>query len=353
MKILFVNSAEWNQLLGRYQMLYYEAAKKHDCTVLDSKKVFRRKSLKYTNPMPEKYRRALIFPYQYESRLSRFLTGLSYKRQLRDINDFDVVIVSGPELFRYIPKSYKNSLVYDCFDLHGRFSKVKGRAEKTYEQERLGSLRSKVVFASAQKLEEHIKELAPEANTVLVRNGISGLSFYEVKKPELKENYKIAFFGGVRFWVDLHILKSTIDDCPNIEYRIIGPIGTKIESHDRIVYEGSCKREELYERVSDCDALIMPFNISELTEAVDPLKMYEYIDFGKCIIASYYDEISRFEPFVYFYHNENEYVELIKKLSSEGFPPKYDGKMQRELLEESTWEKRFEIMDRALSEYCS
>ena len=47
---------------------------------------------------------------------------------------------------------------------------------------------------------------------------------------------------------------------------------------------------------------MMPFILNELIESVDPVKLYEYINFEKNIICIKYDEILRFKDFVYFYN---------------------------------------------------
>lgn len=72
------------------------------------------------------------------------------------------------------------------------------------------------------------------------------------------------------------------------------------------------EHHKLGETVAGFDCLLMPFVISEIVLYVDPVKLYEYIAWGKCIIASWYPEIDRFSDFVYFYHDSGEYVELIK-----------------------------------------
>ena len=52
-----------------------------------------------------------------------------------------------------------------------------------------------------------------------------------------------------------------------------------------------------------------------------------------------------FEDFVYFYHDKQEYIEIIQRLSSEGFPVKYSQKQRKDFLEQNTWECRIqEIM---------
>ena len=93
-----------------------------------------------------------------------------------------------------------------------------------------------------------------------------------------------------------------------IQYHFIGPVHqTRLPSHPRIIFEGIVEHKQLYEKTKDYDCLIMPFQINEIIRAVDPVKLYEYISLGKCVISVEYEEIKRFELFVYFYRTQEEY----------------------------------------------
>ena len=93
---------------------------------------------------------------------------------------------------------------------------------------------------------------------------------------------------------------------------------------------------------------MMPFVLNDIILAVDPVKLYEYINFGKCIISVYYKEIERFSDFVYFYKDENEFVQLVDYLKTKGFPAKYTEKQQREFLENNSWEVRGKLINESI-----
>lgn len=336
-------------------MLYYQIEKndKYDCTVVDVHKVFRNhKYIQNKNVLPQKYRLAYQFPYQYECAFSRWLTALSYKRAMKDIDEFDFVWIGGPELIHYIPKKYRGKLLYDCMDNYENFTSKQSRKKKIRIKEKECLERAEVVLATSDWLCERIKAFKEDCNPVLVRNAYDGKMIYPIKPVMKRKEYKIGFIGAIAQWVDVDLMINSIGALDNICYHLVGPCNQRKEGYDRLIYEGSREHADLYDTIADYDCLVMPFLINELTKAVDPVKLYEYISFGKCIIASYYEEIERFSPFVYFYHNEEEYIELIRKLSEEGFPPKYTEAEQRSFLQENTWEKRFKLVDEILSEYC-
>ena len=91
------------------------------------------------------------------------------------------------------------------------------------------------------------------------------------------------------------------------------------------------------------DCLIMPFIVNELIEAVDPVKIYEYINFNKNIIMSKYNEVERFKNFVYFYQTLQDFdnaIEDIKKTRR----TKYSQKDRKSFLQENTWKNRIKLL---------
>ena len=94
----------------------------------------------------------------------------------------------------------------------------------------------------------------------------------------------------------------------------------------------------------DYDAPIMQFLVNDIILSVDPVKLYEYINLGKCVISVKYPEIERFEPFVYFYQSREEYIDLIERLSKNGFIPKYTEKQRTQFLEENSWDARYKTI---------
>ena len=57
-------------------------------------------------------------------------------------------------------------------------------------------------------------------------------------------------------------------------------------------------------------------------------------------MSIFYPEVERFKDYVYFYNDSQEFVDLIQKLSENGFPTKYSSKQQEEFLKCNTWEIR-------------
>jgi hypothetical protein len=132
-----------------------------------------------------------------------------------------------------------------------------------------------------------------------------------------------------------------------MEYHFIGPIELKnVLIEDRIKFYGTIEHKELYDHVKDFDCFVMPFKINELIQSVDPVKIYEYINFDKPIISVYYKELEYFSNFIYFYSNTEELLELLYQMVNKGFLRKYSNEERVKFLKKNSWDVRVkEIQD--------
>lgn len=109
--------------------------------------------------------------------------------------------------------------------------------------------------------------------------------------------------------------------------------------HERIKHIPPVKHDDLFEASKDADAFILPFELCELVFSVDPVKLYEYINFGKNILCVNYPEIQRFEPFVFFYTDYDSFKKSIAiMIHSDG--RKYSDDARIDFLSHNTWEQR-------------
>lgn len=344
MKILYIMGVEWNWILQRPQILALALQRKYKITVVAPKQLFSKE--KNINIRPQKIRNLYQLPLQEKSLVIRKLSDIINKKVFDDIYSYDVVWLGYPIYQRYIPDDYNGKIIYDCMDnFEALYPDKRDRAINyllTMEKNLIN--RSDIVFVSSEKLGEKMRIYKQDIDPIVIRNGCKEISCKKIKKAEIKQQYVIGYVGTIAEWFDNSIVE--ISSKYNICYIMIGPVSENYVRirQENVRYTGAIKHEDLYEKIKEIDCLIMPFKINDIVLYVDPVKLYEYIAWGKCIISSYYPEIERFRPFVYFYHNQEEFDELIKSLSSKGFPPKYNKEQQEVFLQENTWSQRMELI---------
>lgn len=350
MRVLYLIHISWEWIFQRPQIIEKLMEEDFECTVLNKKYILRPTTTK-NNIQPAEMKYVYQLPMSNKINLFRSINNWIYKRKLKTIcNDYDAIWVCYPELGACIPKEYKGKIIYDCMDNHVSMAKneVKEKLRK-YENELIE--RSDLNFVSSLKLKSIIPGLE---NAILVRNGFSGIDLkYSLSRS--KANYKIGYFGTVAPWFDFDLIYDSVKERNNVEYHIIGPLDNGFSDIDKardknVIFEGVVEHKNLQNYVEDYDALIMPFVVNDIILSVDPVKLYEYICMGKCVISVWYPEIDRFSPYVYFYKSKEEYFKLLDELEANGYKPKYTQKEQVEFLNDNTWEKRYEIIKQSINE---
>lgn len=344
---------DWKWIFQRPQILSLMLEKDYSVTTIYPKILRDRKLCSETSQMPQEFKEYFLIPFRDKFQLSRQLQTLILRICSGKIAKYDIIWISYPTLFRVIPQNYKGIVVYDCMDNYSEMYSpglFKNLGLSFLQKQELSLLkRADVVFASSSILLEKLKYRSFNKPTIL-RNGFISKNIFPPQKPQIKRNYHLGYIGTIAEWLNIELLQKSLKYFNNIKYSLIGPVSVTPIHSDNIIYEGCVAHENLFEKVKTYDALLMPFYLNEIVLAVDPVKLYEYISYGKCIISIYYPEIARFRPFVYFYSNEEEYIDLIKNLSEAGFPPKYDQITQKSFLAGNSWDVRYKTITQKLEE---
>ena len=187
-------------------------------------------------------------------------------------------------------------------------------------------------------------------DVTVIRNAFDGKIIQKPCSIRNKKDLKIAYFGTISSWFDFELIVKSTQDTSNISYYLYGPTdGVIIPKSEQIIYKGTVEHDILFDEMENIDVLIMPFIINEIIEAVDPVKLYEYINCNKEIISVYYDEIGRFEPYVNFYRDYNEYKMLLERLINGYSSLKYSATMREVFLESNSWRSRVEQIERIIN----
>lgn len=354
-RVLYLMHVDWKWIYQRPHVIAKGLEKDYDVTVAYLFNYRQQKTMQQNNSKPQKMVRIYNIPYEGKNIFLYLINKLwlkMYRGKFRKEN-YDIVWMTSPVMVKYIDITDMCKVVYDCMD-----DEVAMRAER--ENARLidrvvlkyDYIKSKefllkradYVFFSSQFLYKKFKkQCAGEAT--LVRNGYQQRDLhYDTNRANKKENFAIGYIGTIEKWMNVNLLKESVVVFPDICYHLVGPSAVAIEESANIILEGVVEHDSLYYKIADYDALIMPFIINDIILAVDPVKLYEYISYGKCIISVYYEEIERFSEFVYFYKTKEEYYALLQEFRIKGFRPKYSQEQQESFLYENIWNQRIKTM---------
>lgn len=354
-KILYVMNVEWNWIKQRPHFIAEALAETYDMSIIYQHR-YKRSGLQ--NRKNEEMNLIPVYLIPKISGIARlsfvneYLLGIVIKYYIKCINP-DVIYLTYPSQVCGLLAGYKGKIIYDCMDNHPAFICHKRKKEIIKRQEKSLIDRADIVLASSKKLIDILQGRYGDYvmdKIHLVRNGYNGEILKEKTRSSEKKKDLITFtyFGTISDWFDFEYILNSLVDFPNIRYELFGPIdGVKIPYHDRIVYKGVIEHDELLQNTYSTDCFIMPFVINEIIESVDPVKIYEYINFNKNILCPFYPEIGRFEKFVHYYTDYDSYKNQIKKLINEDSANYSEEERERFLLA-NQWKNRVKIITNCL-----
>lgn len=349
-KIVYIMNVEWNWIKQRPQFIAEKLSARFDTRIL-YRYWYRRSMLQ--NRLDDDLRLVPIYVLPKVSNIpslswiNEFLMRVYIKSYIQIMKP-DVVYVTYPLQIAMLPRPFSARVIYDCMDNHSAFQSdpvKKMQLEKC--EEKLMDMSYRTIVSS-----EYLKQIAieryhlAEEKITLVRNAYNGEILKNIQSKKHAAPFKMAYVGTISTWLDWGTVVHVIQNCPEVELYLYGPVdSTEIPKHERIIYNGIVEHQNLETAVKDMDCLIMPFKINEIIRAVDPVKIYEYINFNKDIIMCRYPEVARFSDYVYFYENTEEFenaIDCIRNAES----VKYTPEQRESFLKDNSWDSRIkQIID--------
>lgn len=114
-------------------------------------------------------------------------------------------------------------------------------------------------------------------------------------------------------WFDWDSIIYIANNKPNWIFEIIGhSLPHNITLPDNIRYLGARSHKELINLTKDWRVAIIPFKISKLADAVDPIKVYEYLALGIPVVSFRMPQIENY-PYVFMAYNKAEFMQKIEE----------------------------------------
>ncbi|MBB1363369.1 hypothetical protein H5125_14575 [Shewanella sp. SR44-4] len=340
-KVLYISHIDWNWIKQRPQFIAEGLEDKN----INVKKMyqfsFSRKLLQKNGKRVDKN----LFPFfklpfsnrsELLNRVSTHLLKL-YFRFVILLFKPDYVWLTHPTLIAYIPDSRSFKLIYDCMDDNAEFhEKNCWQYNNITRFDKACINSSDYVFCTSSWLQEKIANKY-NIKASLSRNAFGGKIITEEVIPPA-EVRNMAYFGTISNWFDFESILYVLEQIPDLTVDLYGPIesGVIIPSAARLNYRGVANHSELFSISKGYSCLLMPFTLNDLVLGVDPVKLYEYVNFGNNIISVQYVEVERFSPFVHFYNTKDE----LKNIIINGLGKKYTEEQRIQFIDNNSWSNR-------------
>jgi glycosyltransferase involved in cell wall biosynthesis len=176
--------------------------------------------------------------------------------------------------------------VYDCIDDWAEFARV-GQAYWYDEAvERHLARNADVVVATHPRLAEELARVAGRI-VPLVPNGVDLDSLQASERPRSVATTVIGYFGHLTpSWFDWDLVREAAARHPDWRFEIVGyGQGEDLVVPANVVLPGMVPHERLAAQTASWTVAVIPFREGRLTQAVDPVKLYEYLALGLPVVA--------------------------------------------------------------------
>lgn len=256
------------------------------------------------------------------------------------------IIVQAPywnthiRILKKIAKDKKTDVrvVYDCMDLHSGFGtalKINGLHEDNIIHS------SDVIVASSDVIESNLRKYNKPLEQI--KNGCSPQDFPLM--THVPQNKKVGYFGAIAEWFDFKTVIEAAKLLPDYSFELIGDYSTvkdKVEHWpSNIVLIGEKPFYELKDYAKDWNVALIPFLITPLIEATNPVKLYEYLSLGLPIVSSPIPEVMASGADVLIAQSGQEMASAI--LSSVKSDSSEKRQIRRQFAEKHDWSKRAEL----------
>ncbi|MDP8957802.1 MAG: polysaccharide pyruvyl transferase family protein, partial [Actinomycetota bacterium] len=233
------------------------------------------------------------------------------------------------------------TVVYDCID-----DWTTSLGGYWYSPETEGRLisASQVLVATAPPLRERLETLSGRG-AALVPNAVNTGIFHPDGYPRPADlgsgDFVICYVGALwGEWFDWHLLRKVAMAYPEASVVVIGDYrGQLSDPPPNLRFLGLKPQRELPAYLTHSDVAIIPWVVSRLTDATNPLKVYEYLAMRKPVVAP---RIRGLEgvPYLLLADDEEQFIAHIDRARE----LEVDGEAVERFIEENSWGQRVQAL---------
>lgn len=281
--------------------------------------------------------------------LNRMLLVRQIRRALKKVANGPVQFWSfTPDVPFMLDKFGEEKAVYYCVDDHASFTGY-NREQVLADEEEL-CRRSDLVITTSMALQKAKEPLNP--NTMMVPHGVDYDHFVKAMDEGLPAPDDIAdiphprlgFFGLIRDWVDLDLLAEVARRKPEWHMVLIGDSTVDLSPYRCLSNMHFLDRKPYDVLPAYCrqfDVGLIPFKINELTLAVNPIKLREYLAAGLPVVSTPLPEVELYSNMVEIAGDPETFIAGIEtSLNGQSTP---DARAARiDAMAQETWPKKVE-----------
>ena len=255
----------------------------------------------------------------------------------------------GP-LVLELQKLYQWKIIYHSMDQLSGFSNV---SSLMLEPENEIIKKSDLILATSHLLFHEKSQRNP--NCLLVPNGTEFDHFNYSPESSLEElvglgKPVIGYYGALSDWLDTKLIYNLASARPNWNFILIGRIESadvnQLKTMSNVFFLGEKSYELLPSYLHHFDTCIIPFKKTPLTEATNPVKLFEFLSAGKSVVATDLDELRYYQEYVRLASSISEWLEAIELALDDYLPEQVENRLR--FARQNTWDNRILLIEDAI-----
>lgn len=235
-----------------------------------------------------------------------------------EITEFGYINSFDPVFFKV------NSTLPCLFKIYHSVDLIEGEpyiAKHGIEAEKKAARESDLVITTSEPLKDRLNVYNDE--TVCIPNAADHEHFSshlplpgEYRNTNRK---KLVYTGNIGLRIDYDLISDIAKKLPDFDVYMIGPKdpqyfrGQKLMDHVNIHFTGPKSYEELPAYIQYADVCFIPFECTDLTYHIYPLKLNEYLSAGKPVISTPFTDFKDFGDLVCIAENAEEFAVMVRE----------------------------------------
>lgn len=245
-------------------------------------------------------------------------------------------------------------VVYDCMDEWENFPGIK---PASLEAEHRLVAECDLLVVTAERLAQKWRWRSEAGKPIVLARNAADYDFYarRCQPNSLLSDVPhpiVGYFGAIADWFDINLLAEAARQRPNYSFVLLGGVFdvdvSSLQSLPNVKLLGQQPYETMPQYLHHFDVCTIPFKINPITEATDPVKLYEYWSGGKPVVATNMSELKQYREHVYLAESTEEFIAKLDAAIAEGDPQLAE--QRRALARQHTWKNRYDRIATALQQ---
>ncbi|WP_123068370.1 glycosyltransferase [Massilia aurea] len=196
------------------------------------------------------------------------------------------VVIQYPTWYPIASSIPGAKIVFDCMDHLAGFSTA-GPQVIAMEHELVAH--SDGVVTSSHYLSEVVSKVRP---TTIIRNAaeVEFFGTHPVEQKIYAEKHIIGYYGAIAEWFDVDLVEYVAKNRPQWKFLLIGSTSganvERLKELPNVEFTGEIPYRQIPSYLYAFNCAIIPFKLTELIKATNPVKLYEYFSAGKPVVAT-------------------------------------------------------------------